>query len=256
MTLAIMHAGVTAGDWVKHLCVWHCPRCDHLFDGLSGSRFAPGPGAMCWECWSVVLARWSWCDKEKEEAAKYRAACLAAVKIATDATEAAASPRVVVPSPPGVPVDPRRRRPQLGHPLEPQMLQALADEIRDHRALAVVPDAPLEHPPSQPEVFPLRRRPRLGMLRARWQFVGLKKQLMSVNDTRREGARAVKKTFEVVKVWKRRSPGPGGCREYKRVVVTQVQTTYTLANDLSHGGICKDCDIFRGLDAHDIPRAW
>ena len=217
MSLAIMRAGLTAGG--------QCPRCDHLFDGLSGSRSAPGPGAMCWECWSVVLARWSWCDTEKEEAAKYRAACLAVVKIATDVTEAAAAPRVVVPSTPGVPVDPRRRRPQLGHPLEPQMLQALADEIRDHWALAVVPDAPLEHPPSQPEVFPLCVRPRLGMLRAPWQFVGLKKQLMSVNDTRRDGARSVKKTFEVVKVWRRRSRGPGGCKEHKRVVVIQVQTT-------------------------------
>ena len=156
----------------------------------------------------------------------------------------------------GVPVDPRRRRPRLGHPLDPRMPQALADEIRDHRALAVVPDTPLGHPPSQPAVVPLLRKPRLGMLRARWQFVGLKKQLMSVNDTRCEGARTVKKTFEVIKVWKRRSPGPGGCKEYKRVVVTQVQTTYTLANDLSHGAICRDCDIFRGLDAHDIPRAW
>ena len=94
------------------------------------------------------------------------------------------------------------------------------------------------------------------MLRARWQFVGFKKQLMSVNHTRCEGAGTAKKTFDVIKVWKRRSPGPGGCKEYKRVVVTQVQTTYTLANDLSHGAICRDCDIFRGLDAHDIPRAW
>ena len=195
-------------------------------------------------------------DKEEELAERCRTACLAMVKAATNATEAAAAPGVVVPSTPGVPVDPPRRRRRLGHPLGPRTPQALADEIRDHRALAVVPDAPLEHPPCQPAVFPLRLRPRLGMLRARWQFVGLKKQLMSVNDTWREGARAVKKTFEIVKVWKRQSPGPGECREYKRVVVTQVQTTYTLAHDLSHGGICKDCDIFGGLDAHDFPRAW
>ena len=208
MALAIMRAGLTAADWVKHPYGGQCPRCDHFFDELWGAHSAPGPGVICWECWSVVRARWSRWYEEKEVAAKYRAACLAAVYGATDATEAAAAPRVVVPSTPGVPVD------------------------------------------------PLRRRPRLGMLRGRWQFVGLKKQLMSVNDTRREGARAVKKTFEIVKVWKRQSPGPGECREYKRVVVTQVQTTYTLAHDLSHGGICKDCDIFRGLDAQDVPRAW
>ena len=147
-------------------------------------------------------------DKEEEKAAKYRGACLAAGKAATNATEAPAAPGVVVPSTPGVAVDPQRRRPQLGHPLDPRMPQSLSDEIRDHLALAMVPDTPLGHPPSQPAVIPLHRRPRLGMLRARWQFVGLKKQLMSVNDTRREGERAVKKTFEVVKIWKRRSPGP------------------------------------------------
>jgi hypothetical protein len=238
MSLAIMRAGLTAGDWVKHPYGGQCPRCDRLFDELWGSRSLPGPGTMCWECgmcWDQSEE-----DKEEEKAAKYRGACLAAGKAATNATEAAAGPGVVVPSTPGVAVDPQRRRPQLGHPLDPRMPQALSDEIRDHLALAMVPDTPLGHPPSQPAVIPLHRRPRLGMLRARWQFVGLKRQLMSVNDTRRKGARAVKKTFEVVKIWKRRSPGPGGCREYKRVVVTQVQTTYTLAHDLSHGGICTD----------------
>jgi hypothetical protein len=195
-------------------------------------------------------------DKEEELAERCRTARLALLKAAFNATEAVAGPGVVVPSTPGVPVNPPRIRRRLEHPLDPRTPQALADEIREHRALAVVPDTPLGHPPSQPAVVPLRVRPRLGMLRARWQFVGLKKQLMSVNHTRCEGAGTAKKTFDVIKVWKRRSPGPGGCKEYKRVVVTQVQTTYTLANDLSHGAICRDCDIFRGLDAHDIPRAW
>jgi hypothetical protein len=251
MSLAIMRTGLTADDWVKHTQGDFCPRCDHLFDELWGSRSVPGPGAMCLECWMC----WHQ-DKEEELAERCRTACLALLKAATNATEAVAAPGVVVPSTPGVPVDPPRIRRRLEHPLDPRTPQALADEIREHRALAVVPDTPLGHPPSQPAVVPLRVRPRLGMLRARWQFVGLKKQLMSVNHTRCEGAGTAKKTFDVIKVWKRRSPGPGGCKEYKRVVVTQVQTTYTLANDLSHGAICRDCDIFRGLDAHDIPRAW
>ena len=103
-------------------------------------------------------------DKEEELPERCRTACLALLKAATNATEAVAAPGVVVPSTPGVPVDPPRIRRRLENPFDPRTSQALADEIREHRALAVVPDTPLGHPPSQPAVVPLRVRPRLGML--------------------------------------------------------------------------------------------